>query len=155
MQDNKVLLSDSLKSIVNVIEDIRRTMKEMDIRVKSLDHGLDKLEAELERQLSVQERTTREIQKIKNELEPVKAAMHANEQAISAMKKSIPAVFSANSDAESLNTLIHITSSSEPEIHKSEPAEHNIHCKVAEMPILPGNGFSHVTLNYLKKLGGK
>lgn len=155
MQDNKVVLSDSLKSIVNVIEEIRCTISEMETKVKSLDHGFDKLETELERQLSVQERTTKEIQKLKSEFEPVKAAMLANELTISTMKRNIPATFPAYSDVESLNSPIHTTSSSEPETHAAEPMEYNIQKQEADMPVMLGSGFSHVTLDYLKKLGVK
>lgn len=155
MQDNNVALSDSLKAIAIVIEDIRHTMKETESKVKNIAAGFDKLEAELERQLSVQERTTREIQRLKNELAPVKEAMLTKEPDISTMKKNIPTAFSACSDAESLNSPIHTASSSKPESRAAEPVVYNIQKQDAGIPVMHGSGFSHVTLDYLKKLGAK
>ncbi len=148
-------LSDSIKYIVNVIEDIRNTMREMEARVKSYGCSLDTLETELQRQLSVQERTAREIQKLKNELEPLKATMLANERALSVMKKNIPAAFSENSAAESLNSQLGTTSPSKLEAPIDKPIEHNVRKQETEVSVMHGSGFSHVTFDYLKKLGEK
>ncbi len=155
MQDNKVALTDSLKAIVNVIEDMRRAMREMETKVKNLYYGTDRLETELERQLSVQERTNREVQKLKNELALLKEEMQTIGHTTSVVKLHSSAPVQESKEAVSSKPALH---SAQP-IHTGTttvPSPERIVKKSDDsLPAMQGSGFSHITYDYLKKLNKK
>jgi chromosome segregation ATPase len=154
MQENRSTLPEPLKAVVSMIEEIRRTTREAETRVKGLDIVLSKLEAELERQLSVQERTTREMQKLRNELETLKASAAAREQAIAAARKQAPAGEPAGSEAERTRTAAPVQPA--PGIPEQPAAEKQPEkSRNAGLPVMPGSGFSHITYDYLKKIAQK
>jgi len=136
-------LPDSLKAIANMIEDIRHKLREIESRVNSQDAGLERLEAELERQLHVQDRSTKEIHKLKEELEKIS---WKPQNRIKNSEKEVPDTLSASVPQT-------------PASDCSESVKHTPEIKMpilqANVPIMNGNGFSHITVNYLKNLGKK
>jgi len=177
LQNNNVILSDSLRAIANTIENIRHTIKQSENKIGKLDTGFEELEAELKRQLAVQERTNREIQKIKNELEAIKATLHTNELPHAATEKLNSLPYSANHEAKNLKPLVYTVSLSEAAGdtegrssteskskagNKHEAEDGSTPCNGIdtgkgnprnETPVMQGSGFSHITFDYLKKLG--
>ena len=133
-------LPASLKAIANMIEDIRRTLREIEIRVNNQDAGLERLEAELERQLHVQDRSTREIHKLKEELERVSWKSLNN---IKNAEKEVPDTLSAS--------VPQMPASESGECVKNS-SDMKMPILQANVPIMSGNGFSHITANYLKNL---
>ncbi len=72
MSKNVVGLPESLRSIVNAVEDIRCSLNEIGAHTRQLDDALGTIRYELERQASVQERTSRELQQLKNAIAQMK-----------------------------------------------------------------------------------
>jgi uncharacterized coiled-coil protein SlyX len=136
-------LPASLKTIANMIEDIKHTLKEIESRVNSQDAGLERLEAELDRQLHVQDRSSKEIHKLKDELEKVS---WKSQNSIKNAEKAVP-------------DILPLSVPQIPAGESTEPARHEPEMKMpviqTNVPLMNGSGFSHITLDYLKSLSRK
>jgi chromosome segregation ATPase len=137
-------LPTSLKAMANVIEDTRRSLKEIESRVNNQDTGLEKLQAELERQLHIQERSSREIHKLKEELEKVSWKSQSN---IKNVENEVPDALSASVPQN--------PASEGSESVKNTAAKLKRSVLQTNMPIMTGNGFSQITANFLKNLSKK
>ena len=136
-------LPASLKTIANLIEEIKHTLKEIESRVSSQDAGLERLEAELDRQLHVQDRASREIHKLKEELEKVS---WKSQNSIKNAEKEVPGTSSVS--------VPQIPSGESGKSVRCEP-EMKTPVLQTNTPLMNGNGFSHITINYLKNLSKK
>jgi Sec-independent protein translocase protein TatA len=159
MSKNVVELPESLRSIVNVVEEIRRSLNEVRDHTRELDDTLSNIKYELERQASVQERTTRELQQLKDTVAQLKALMGS------------PTVTDKPQDTAE----VHITENKGPvptPESKVPPADkgeesgsytassfwsswNSFTDYASSKPAMNGNGFSHVTWEYLRKLSKK
>ncbi len=155
-------LPASLKAIANMIEEIRHTLREIEIRVNSQDAALERLEAELERQLHVQDRSSKEVYKLKQELETLKAGPAA--------KVPATTVWMAQTGSDKSQVSFSNAGRAVPDaspaailqtsvIECSEPVKKTVNMKkpVPEInkPVMNGTGFSQITVDYLRSLGKK
>lgn len=168
MQEQKSLLPESIKAIANMLEEIRRVQKEAGLRLSDHTASLEKLEAELQRQIYVQERQAKEIYKLKQELDLLKSAKTTSladaggSPKTSAVipepqiAKAMPEDFFKAAAAPGAGQ--HYISASVPlnSIPEALPQNNNSSETVpVASPIMPGSGFSNITVDYLKKMGQK
>lgn len=74
MQENNYISPSSLKTMLNVIEDMRVAIKELESRVNTQNSTLELLRAELERQILVDERTSKELHRFRQEIDSIKTS---------------------------------------------------------------------------------
>jgi len=146
MPESKYVSTSSLKTMVNVIEDLRTAIRELQNRVEDQDRSLELLRAELERQILVDDRMSKEIRKCRQDLENIKA----NDIKAGDAKATIDA--KAAGDVKATDD---VKSGSE----KAETADAGKKSAGKTMdfnaPIMKGSGFSHITTGYLRSLGKK
>lgn len=131
MQENKFISASSLKTMVNVIEDLRIAIMELHNRVEDQDNKFELLRAELERQILVDDRMSKEIRKCKQEIESIKAGdIKAGDAKSGDAKADGEKATAKDTDKKSAGKTMKFNT-----------------------PIMNGSGFSHITAGYLKSLG--
>jgi uncharacterized coiled-coil protein SlyX len=73
MPEERFLTPSSIKAMVNAVEYLRKSLKELEDRVSSQENTLELLRTELERQISVDDRISKEIRKLRQDLDGIKA----------------------------------------------------------------------------------
>lgn len=163
MSRNVVELPESLRSIVNAVEDIRHALNKTCAHTRELDDALGTITYELERQASVQERTSRELQQLKNTLAQMKALMGA--QAVTDIPQDSAAVHIAE-----IKEPVPMPGNKLPPLSNSDTSDSNSSSDSASSfwssgysfpdnasarPVMNGSGFSQVTWSYLRKLNDR
>ncbi len=175
MQERRSMLPESLRAVANMLEDIQRAQRLTESRLSGHGAELENLRAELQRQINVQERYAKEIYRLKQELDSLKSA-----QAVQDTKPQKEAPAAENNPAPvkppterapfipetfyktaaAPRTMNNYISASVPLGREAQvnSEEGNVSDKTANensQPVIPGTGFSHITIDFLRKLAEK
>jgi len=110
MPEERFLTPSSIRAMVNAVEYLRETLKELENRVNSQENTLELLRSELERQVSVDERVSKELCKLRQELDDIRTVRESSTNTVPA-DPGAAQVKEANAPIMQGSGFAHITAS--------------------------------------------